>query len=215
MRRVLLISNTLEGGAGKACYRLFCALEERDDLEVKLLYLYGESPATSNIISFYDKKRELFLRQLLSEPFRYLRDGFSFQGNRKYRSPRSIHKLHRHPLVSWADVINLHWVPDFIDYRTFFSKVATPVVWTLHDMLPFSGGYHYETEIVLRNELLESKISSFKRCYLENAKVSIISPSKWLLKHSMESLPFRAKRHYHIHNALNLDVFQQLNYIRF
>lgn len=211
MTRVLLISNTLQGGAGIACYRLFCALEQRNDVEVKLMFLYGESPANPNVISFYEKKRELFLRQLLFEPTRYLRDRFSFRGNNKYRSPRSVHKLHRHPLVGWADVINLHWVPNFVDYRTFFTVIKTPVVWTLHDMLPFSGGYHYTTEIFSRDELIERKISTFKKSKVENSRMSIVSPSKWLLMHSKESLPFKTKKHYHIHNTLNLDVFQHLS----
>lgn len=211
MTRVLLISNTLQGGAGKACYRLFCALERRSDVDVKLLFLYGESPANPNIISFYDKKRELFLRQILFEPTRYLRDLFSFRVNGKYISPRSVHKLHRHPLVRWAEVINLHWVPNFVDYRTFFYVIKTPVVWTLHDMLPFSGGYHYTMEIFSRDELIERKISMFKKSQVENSRISIVSPSKWLLKHSKESLPFKTKKHYHIHNTLNLNVFQNLS----
>ncbi len=44
-----------------------------------------------------------------------------------------------------ADVYNLHWVSGFIDYRTFFGALppGKPVVWTLHDMNPFTGGCHY------------------------------------------------------------------------
>jgi glycosyltransferase involved in cell wall biosynthesis len=44
-----------------------------------------------------------------------------------------------------TDVLNLHWVAGFLDYRRFFSALpkASPLVWTLHDMNPFSGGCHY------------------------------------------------------------------------
>lgn len=39
-----------------------------------------------------------------------------------------------------ADVLNLHWVAGFVDYRKFFTgRVRQPVVWTLHDMNPFTG----------------------------------------------------------------------------
>jgi glycosyltransferase involved in cell wall biosynthesis len=43
------------------------------------------------------------------------------------------------------DVIHLHWVAQGIDYRTFFDSIpsSVPVVWTLHDMEPFTGGCHY------------------------------------------------------------------------
>jgi glycosyltransferase involved in cell wall biosynthesis len=44
-----------------------------------------------------------------------------------------------------ADVLNLHWVAHFLDYRRFFRGLATgqPLVWTLHDMAPMTGGCHY------------------------------------------------------------------------
>ena len=45
-----------------------------------------------------------------------------------------------------ADVINLHWIAGFLDYRLFFTPTHTdvPVVWTLHDMNPFTGGCHFD-----------------------------------------------------------------------
>ncbi len=44
-----------------------------------------------------------------------------------------------------ADVLNLHWVAGFVDYSMFFTgRVRQPVVWTLHDMNPFTGGCHYD-----------------------------------------------------------------------
>lgn len=43
-----------------------------------------------------------------------------------------------------ADVLNLHWVAGLVD-RRFFNKLdpTMPLVWTLHDMNPFTGGCHY------------------------------------------------------------------------
>jgi glycosyltransferase involved in cell wall biosynthesis len=44
-----------------------------------------------------------------------------------------------------GDVYNLHWVAGLLDYRRFFAEfpAGTPLVWTLHDMNPFTGGCHY------------------------------------------------------------------------
>ena len=43
------------------------------------------------------------------------------------------------------DVIHLHWIAQGIDYRSFFRSIprTQPVVWTLLDMEPFTGGCHY------------------------------------------------------------------------
>jgi glycosyltransferase involved in cell wall biosynthesis len=47
--------------------------------------------------------------------------------------------------VVQPDVIHLHWIAQGIDYRTFFDSIPSglPVVWTLLDMEPFTGGCHY------------------------------------------------------------------------
>jgi glycosyltransferase involved in cell wall biosynthesis len=44
------------------------------------------------------------------------------------------------------DVINLHWVANFVDYQHFFQEClgTTPVVWRLSDLNPFTGGCHYD-----------------------------------------------------------------------
>ncbi|MBD1848398.1 glycosyltransferase family 4 protein [Cyanobacteria bacterium FACHB-63] len=42
-----------------------------------------------------------------------------------------------------ADVINLHWLCNgFLQIETL-AKFHRPLVWTLHDMWPFTGGCHY------------------------------------------------------------------------
>lgn len=47
-----------------------------------------------------------------------------------------------------TDVINLHWVSEFLDYGAFFEWLPEelPVIWTLHDMSPFTGGCCYDLE---------------------------------------------------------------------
>ncbi len=45
-----------------------------------------------------------------------------------------------------AQVVNLHWVAGYCDYRAIFSALLAhrAVVWTLHDMNAFTGGCHYD-----------------------------------------------------------------------
>ena len=58
--KILLVSNSLNGGAGKACLRLFYALRH-DGKDVKLLHLEGQSMPDPDIVSFYPSVRDLFL----------------------------------------------------------------------------------------------------------------------------------------------------------
>lgn len=45
----------------------------------------------------------------------------------------------------WPDIIHLHWVSEMIDHISFFKDIpkSIPIVWTLHDINPFTGGCHY------------------------------------------------------------------------
>lgn len=56
---------------------------------------------------------------------------------------------HGHSLLKQlhpCDVINLHWIGDFVDYQAFFPVVTrrTTLIWRLPDMNPFTGGCHYD-----------------------------------------------------------------------
>ena len=42
-----------------------------------------------------------------------------------------------------CDIVNLHWIGNnFIPIKSI-SKIEKPIVWTLHDMWPYSGAEHY------------------------------------------------------------------------
>jgi glycosyltransferase involved in cell wall biosynthesis len=45
-----------------------------------------------------------------------------------------------------SDVVHVHWIANFLDYETVLRTLTTagPVLWTLHDMNPFTGGCHLD-----------------------------------------------------------------------
>lgn len=49
----------------------------------------------------------------------------------------------KHEWYKWADVINLHWVNGSFLSISGIGKIKKPIVWTLRDMWPFTGGCHY------------------------------------------------------------------------
>ena len=44
-----------------------------------------------------------------------------------------------------ADIYHLHQITEFVDYQTTLRRLVAraPIVWTLHEMTPFTGGCHY------------------------------------------------------------------------
>jgi hypothetical protein len=51
----------------------------------------------------------------------------------------------RHPSYADADLVHLHWVNGLVGVRTL-SKIKKPVLWTLRDMWPITGGCHYSLD---------------------------------------------------------------------
>ncbi|MEO8149863.1 MAG: glycosyltransferase [Bacteroidia bacterium] len=128
-----------------------------------------------------------------------------------------------HPEYKKADVINLHWVADFVDY-SFLAKNIKPVVWTLHDMAPFTGGCHYSEGCRLfmsdcnvcpiLNGTIDPSIT--KRSFIYKSKIiadaknlNLVSPSLWLLNESKQSELFKNFKHYHIPNGIDSSRFKR------
>ena len=56
--------------------------------------------------------------------------------------------------IKKADIIHIHWLKDgFINFKTI-SKIKKPVVWTMRDMWPFTGGS--TTQLILKIMKMEN-----------------------------------------------------------
>ena len=133
----------LEGGAAIAARRLHLALC-RAGVKSVLHFGAGETVDSTMIPAF--QNRTFFWRNAVAL-------ANSWRGRRQAKggfvtSPRWIRKT---PIQSFGDlpkVINLHWVARWLDLPSFFGSLpaGTPVVWSLHDLIPITGGCHYPGE---------------------------------------------------------------------
>lgn len=129
-----------------------------------------------------------------------------------------------------ADLIQLHWVASFVDYGTFFRLVSKsiPLVWTLHDMNPFTGGCHYDTgcgrfaeqcgvcpqlgsrkQNDLSRQIWQRKRKAFG--FLPTNRLHIVTPSKWLGEQLCQSSLLSRFPRSVIPNGLDTEVFQPRN----
>ena len=102
--------------------------------------------------------------------------------------------------------MHLHWVAGLLDHRAFFAALGAnrPLVWTLHDMGPFTGGCHYagecerftrrcgrcpqlgsSSERDLSRRIWERKAEALAG--LESRHVRVVSPSHWLAEEARRS----------------------------
>jgi glycosyltransferase involved in cell wall biosynthesis len=136
-------------------------------------------------------------------------------------------RSHLLELLNFVDIVHFHWMSGLLDYSVLKEIPANkPIVWTLHDMHPFTGGCHYsegcmnfkqtcshcpllQSDSLLAKEELAFKISALKR--LNN--LQIITPSLWLKNLAEQSSAFKGRAIHHVPNIMPIDVFKQNNQI--
>ena len=214
--KVVHVSTTVSGGAGIAAFRLheglmnlgvpsqMLALHATTNHHVHLTKF--KKPAPTRFEKIWHRMFEIksIKRQqetLKSAPVAY--EIFSLA-----QTPYAIHE---HPLIKEADLIHLHWVAGFIDIPSFFKNIKKPIVWTLHDMNPFQGGFHYK-EDEYRNRTSLGALDALQyqlkeQAYSQSNIRRIVAPSPWLLNTSKASDLLGKFSHQHIYNGVNETVF--------
>jgi glycosyltransferase involved in cell wall biosynthesis len=126
--------------------------------------------------------------------------------------PESSIDISGHPLIRSADIIHLHWVVGIIDYRSFFKTVDKPIVWTLHDMNPFQGAFHYQGDVKFNYDnyfgKLDENIRKQKEYYISFCKdLHVVAPSTWMMNHSLSSAALGGFPQYLIPNGLDTSYY--------
>ena len=217
--KVIHINTVTFGGAFEAAYRLhkallaknvnsqFLAKNSKGALSEKRDIIYGSG---EKAWSYYVKKMIPFLKTNKQQRQQYLRRK---KGEYEiYSYPFRDQDITSLGAIESADIINLHWVSNFIDYRTFFSKVKKPIVWTLHDCHPFLGGFHHEFDSKENQEefhSLEKKLVMGKRRIIEKYRpnLTFIGVSEWITHLSTLSYVNRGFTHYTINNSIDVDKY--------
>ncbi len=219
--KVLHICTADSGGAGNAAIRLHLGLIGQG-IDSKFLCL---NKHTVDVPEVYQHPKlpkprlhERILKRkgfLLSEREKNLKVLKKNKGNIEIFSfPNTDYFVEEHFLVQEADIINLHWISNFINIKTFFKKVRKPIVWTLHDMNPFQGGFHYKNDSY-RNwntyKEFEEDLIEIKRVAMNESNISVVGLSKWLLNESKKSKIFKNRRHCLIPNGIDTQIFKAHN----
>jgi glycosyltransferase involved in cell wall biosynthesis len=211
----------ISGGAGKAAYRLHKGLL---DAGQHSRYLVKETKAiVPEIITvqpdvIFEKKLKddhlinkyyiWFNRTELSNTyFSFSYPGFDLSKSKPIRD---------------ADIVNLHWTEDFLSpvSLNYLFAQNKPVVWTLHDQKPFTGGCHYSAGCKNYQDLcrncpqlqddpfgLPTAVLKDKMELFNGSDITVVTPSLWLANEARESSLFKFNRIEVIPNAIESDIY--------
>jgi glycosyltransferase involved in cell wall biosynthesis len=209
LRIVHLNANLLAGGASRAAWRLHQALlasgadssffvqrAERSDPVARVYH--PETGALSRLLRFARRERLAAAKRIYANTRPPEADHF-----RDDRVEFASEPLKQVPA---ADIYHLHWIAGFLDYRRILPGLAArvPLIWTLHDLNPFTGGCHFDgncgrfaagcgqcpqlgsqREEDLSRDIWNRKRSAFGR--ISPAKLRFVAPSQWMAQQVVQA----------------------------
>jgi len=214
----ILIVNTKSGGGGAAiaANRLCAGLREKH-MEASMLVRRktGDEPyvRTPNWIQkWYARFRGKLDGTITTEE----------PHNIMFSANRFPDGLYRDIKKADPDIVHLHWIAGGYVRPESLTKIPQPIVWTLHDMWPFTGGCHYSRECTRYEKkcgqcpILNSDKVRDEANRLHNRKIeawkevdfTIISPSEWLADCAQRSRLFHETDIRVIHNGIDVREYK-------
>jgi glycosyltransferase involved in cell wall biosynthesis len=204
MKVLHIIAGDIKGGAARGALWLHQGLLDIN-VESRILTNSKETLGNHTITSVAQTTREL-----ISNAFRARLDQLPviLYRNRKteiFSTAIVGYNFLKHPLYQWADIIHLHWINGgFINIR-HLSKVKKPIVWTLRDMWPITGGCHvaldctkYQTgcgacpQLASSNTHDLSKYTIYRKRKYIPAQTTLVGISHWISDCARQSSLFKA-----------------------
>lgn len=217
----ILHLNTFDniGGAARAAYRLHTGLREAGTSSWMLVqkkvsqdcYILAPNPVLGKI--FGRGRSELNNLALYSYP-KAVRGNFSPQLVSNPLLPK-FRKIN-------PDIINLHWIANGFLKIDILKHLNQPIVWTLHDMWPFTGGCHYTQgcfrytqtcgscpQLDSQNvEDLSFRIWQRKANAWKDLNLTVVASTSWLAECARSSTLFRDCRVEVISLPINVSLFK-------
>lgn len=225
--RVVHISTTGRGGAFVAAQRIIEAQNASGKFEATHLLLEpleNNRPEILNISSHKWKNKLLSFILHAVEKIHFI----FFEKNKQIRFQFSTGlvgmDIAAHPIVKRADILHIHWInKGFLSFKSIqkLLLLEKEIVWTMHDMWPFTGGCHYaytcdkflskcgNCPYLKTNKTpdLSTKVQIEKRNLFEQKKIHFASPSKWLMNLAKNSYVLKGVSISHIFNCINISEY--------
>ena len=224
-----LNTSDVSGGAARAAHRLHRGLRQGgEDSRMFVKNKGSEDDTVDEWVpngSIFGGLKDRVKRRWLNRRLR------KYQGTRPdgleiFSQARTVHGHRVVDSIPDADVYNLHWINGFIDPLPFFRATDQPIVWTLHDMNPFTGGCHYNVGCrkleqqcgacpqlgsTDENDLSRSVWTRKRKAYesaIRSNRLHIVAPSQWLAQEAQKSTLFAEAPVHVIPYGLNPDLFR-------
>ena len=207
MRIAVFSAESSGSGAARAMRRLAAGLAKRGHHVDLLLPADRRAPASAIQFLAEDDAPEALALSRFVEDY-YIPRRRSPLSDTLFSAQSRGYDLGRLDWLRSYDVLNLHWVQNFLNPEAIARLVdmGRPVVFTLHDMAPFTGGCHYSAGCdgyahdcapcpQLNDDACELPRAqlALKRLAYARPNVAAVAPSRWLAGAAARSGVFPAE----------------------
>lgn len=120
------------------------------------------------------------------------------------------------------DIVHLHWINEGFLKIDDLVKIKAPIVWSMHDNWPFTGGCHikWDCENYLKscgscphlgskgpNDLSKTIFKKKLKAYNNITNLTVVGLSKWITECAKSSALFSTKRVVNLPNLINPNDF--------
>lgn len=225
MRVLHLCAAGFETGSGKAALLTHFSLTKMG-VDSKILFLNGIPDESKGIFTLSSYSTYWKIKRLVVTKLEFL-PVHMYPSRKKMLFSTGLVGLNlaNLKLMLWADVIHIHWANHGMIELSEIVKWGKPIVWTLRDMWPLTGGCHHSFEcnkyekLCFKCPTLNSKnkfdISWLfffrKKYYLKRSNIAWVAVSNWMRKVAESSKILTNKLIHVIPSGIDTGVFQSLN----
>ena len=120
------------------------------------------------------------------------------------------------------DVVHLHWIAGGMMRIEDLAKIKAPIVWSLHDMWAFTGGCHYDEGCGKfksvcgacpalgsdkSNDLSAKILVRKQKSFLKHPNLTLVALSRWLANEALDSSLFRQTPVINLPNPIDTATF--------
>ncbi len=219
MKILHIVAGELSGGAARGAYWLHKGLVSLG-VDSKILTNSKETLDDPRVITITPGKSQKILSLICSQ-IDSLLTLFYYDRNKVIFSTGFVgHDFTSDPLYDWADIIHLHWINGgFIDIKDL-AKIKKPIVWTMRDMWPMTGGCHcsleceqYKTGCGECKQLGSTTVYDLSRLVWKRKQkylpkqMKVVGISHWISDCARQSALFKDFDVQTIHNNIDTNVF--------
>lgn len=229
--RIVQVSTFTTGGAGNATVRLNNALLQ-NKIDSTLITLVKTSPDPA-VRVIHDNRTCIkpAINQALNvaaESWKSISADYPDRpwGLEMFSNPDSVIQLQNLDEIRQADIVHLHWIAGLVDYEEMAIALSgKKIVWTPHDMNPFTGGCHYADSCnkymqscgacPQLGSKIEEDISrrnwAKKYSAIQQLDITVVTPSRWLARCVTQSSILNSARVTTIPNGIPTKTFKPYN----